>query len=61
LEEAIERSLDARQASVVRAALRGETPAEIAGRSGLAAKMISNEKALAIRELRLALAGASDP
>ena len=60
LEEAIERSLDPRQAALIRATMRGETPGEIAGRLGLTAKTISNEKALAIRKLRLALAGQGD-
>jgi DNA-binding CsgD family transcriptional regulator len=60
LQDTIERSLGPRQAALIRATMCGETPAEIAGRLGLTAKTISNEKALAIRKLRLALAGHGD-
>lgn len=55
LREAIDRSLNPREADLIRATLRGETPAEIAQSWGLAPKTISNEKSRAFQKLRDAL------
>lgn len=54
----IESSLNSRKAALIDATLRGETPAEIALRWGLAPKTVSNEKAQATRKLRDALVAA---
>lgn len=50
--EAIDRSLSPREAALIRATLRGETPAEIAQQWGVAAKTVSNEKSRVIQKLR---------
>jgi hypothetical protein len=55
LREAIGRSLNPREAALILATLAGETPAEIAGRWGVAPKTISNEKTRAMRKLREAI------
>jgi RNA polymerase sigma factor (sigma-70 family) len=52
LQEAIDRSLSRREASLIYATLRGETPAEIASRRGVAPKTVSNEKSRIMRKLR---------
>jgi RNA polymerase sigma factor (sigma-70 family) len=52
LGEAIERSLNPREADLIRATLQGETPAEIAERWGVAPKTVSNEKSRAFQKLR---------
>lgn len=56
LSEAIARSLEPREADLIRATLEGYTPAEIASRWGLAPKTVSNEKTRALQKLRSALA-----
>lgn len=53
--EAIDRSLEPREAELIRETLKGFTPAEIAGRWGLAPKTVSNEKTRALAKLRVAL------
>ena len=55
LDEAIDRSLSAREASLIRDTLAGKTPAEIAQTWGVAPKTVSNEKTRAIQKLRDAL------
>jgi len=55
LQEAIARSLNAREAELIQHTLRGETPAEIAMQWGVAPKTVSNEKTRAIQKLREAL------
>jgi RNA polymerase sigma factor (sigma-70 family) len=57
LREAIDHSLNPREAALIRATLQGETPAEIASQWGVAAKTISNEKTRVIQKLREILAG----
>jgi RNA polymerase sigma factor (sigma-70 family) len=52
LHQAIERSLNQREAELIRATLEGFTPAEIASRWGLAPKTVSNEKTRALQKLR---------
>ncbi|MEW4570255.1 sigma-70 family RNA polymerase sigma factor [Tautonia sp. JC769] len=52
LGEAIDRSLNPREADLIRATLQGETPAEIAERWGVAPKTVSNEKSRAFQKLR---------
>lgn len=62
--EAIDRALSPREAALIRATIRGETPAEIAQQWGVAPKTVSNEKSRAIQKLRDALgteADAEDP
>jgi len=55
LQEAIDQSLNAREAALIHATLKGETPAEIALQWGVAPKTVSNEKTRAIQKLREAL------
>lgn len=52
LGEAIERSLNAREAELIRSTLAGESPAEIAERWGVAPKTVSNEKTRVLGKLR---------
>lgn len=52
LQEAITRSLNPREADLVRETLLGKTPAEIAAQWGVAPKTVSNEKTRAIQKLR---------
>jgi RNA polymerase sigma factor (sigma-70 family) len=59
LREAIDTSLNAREAELIEATLQGETPAEIAQKWGVAPKTVSNEKSRVIQKLRDAL-GADD-
>ena len=51
LDEAIERSLNRREAELIRDTLMGKTPQEIAQTWGMAAKTVSNEKTRAIQKL----------
>ncbi|MEO6809653.1 MAG: LuxR C-terminal-related transcriptional regulator, partial [Isosphaeraceae bacterium] len=46
------RSLNPREADLVRETLLGKTPAEIAAQWGIAPKTVSNEKTRAIQKLR---------
>ncbi len=55
LYEAIASSLNPREAALIRATLKGESPAEIAQQWGVAPKTVSNEKTRAIQKLREAL------
>jgi RNA polymerase sigma factor (sigma-70 family) len=55
LHQAIERSLNQREAELIRATLEGFSPAEIASRWGLAPKTVSNEKTRALQKLRTTL------
>ena len=55
LDEAIEQKLDTREADLIRATLKGFTPAEIAQQWGLAPKTVSNEKTRVFQKLREAL------
>ena len=55
LQEAIEQSLNPREAALIQATMQGETPAEIAQKWGVAPKTVSNEKSRAIQKLRDAL------
>jgi RNA polymerase sigma factor (sigma-70 family) len=57
LHEAIERTLSQREAALIDATLKGETPAEIALRWGVAPKTVSNEKTRVIQKLRGVLVG----
>lgn len=57
--EAIERSLNAREAELIRSTLAGESPSEIAERWGVAPKTISNEKTRVLAKLRTFLAPAT--
>jgi RNA polymerase sigma factor (sigma-70 family) len=50
--EAIDRTLNPREADLIRCTLAGETPAEIAERWGVAPKTISNEKTRVLSKLR---------
>jgi RNA polymerase sigma factor (sigma-70 family) len=52
LQEAIDRSLSPREASLIYETLKGKTPAEIALHWGVAPKTISNEKTRVIQKLR---------
>jgi RNA polymerase sigma factor (sigma-70 family) len=56
LGEAIEQTLNPREAELIRSTLAGETPAEIAERWGVAAKTVSNEKTRVLSKLREFLA-----
>ncbi len=58
LYEAINQSLNPREAELIHATLRGQTPAEIAQEWGVAPKTVSNEKSRAIQKLREVLVGA---
>jgi len=61
LQEAIDRSLSPREASLVYETLMGKTPAEIASQWGVAPKTVSNEKTRVLQKLREALVvGAPD-
>lgn len=55
LQEAIDRSLNPREKSLVHDTLMGKTPAEIAAQWGVAPKTVSNEKTRVIQKLRDAL------
>jgi DNA-binding CsgD family transcriptional regulator len=55
LQEAIDQTLSPREAALIYATLKGETPAEIAIQWGVAPKTVSNEKTRAIQKLRDAL------
>lgn len=52
LQEAIDQSLNPREAALIYATLKGETPAEIASQWGVAPKTVSNEKTRVIQKLR---------
>jgi len=52
LQEAIDRSLSPREASLIYETLKGKTPAEIALHWGVAPKTVSNEKTRVIQKLR---------
>lgn len=56
LHEAINRSLNQREAELIQATLQGFSPSEIASQWGIAPKTVSNEKTRAFGKLRLALA-----
>ncbi len=56
LEEAISESLSPREAALIHATLKGETPSEIASKLGIAPKTVSNEKTRVLQKLRGALA-----
>ena len=56
LQEAIEHSLNPREAALIQDTLMGKTPAEIAEGWGVAPKTVSNEKTRVLQKLRLALA-----
>lgn len=55
LQEVIDQSLNPREAALIYATLKGETPAEIAQQWGVAPKTVSNEKTRVIQKLREAL------
>lgn len=55
LQEVIAQSLNPREAALIHATLKGETPAEIALQWGVAPKTVSNEKTRVIQKLRDAL------
>jgi RNA polymerase sigma factor (sigma-70 family) len=57
LQEAINRTLNSREADLIQATLQGKTPSEIAAQWGVASKTVSNEKTRAIQKLREALVG----
>jgi len=52
LQEAIDQSLNPREAALIYATLKGETPSEIANQWGVAPKTVSNEKTRVIQKLR---------
>jgi RNA polymerase sigma factor (sigma-70 family) len=52
LQEAIDQSLSPREAALIYATLKGETPLEIASQWGVAPKTVSNEKTRVIQKLR---------
>lgn len=52
LQEAIDLSLSPREAALIHATIRGETPLEIASQWGVAPKTVSNEKTRVIQKLR---------
>lgn len=56
IEQAIERELNPREADLIRATMRGESPMEIAQQWGLTPKTVSNEKTRAFQKLRASLA-----
>jgi RNA polymerase sigma factor (sigma-70 family) len=56
LKEAIDHTLNPREAALIEDTLMGKTPAEIATQWGVAAKTVSNEKTRVLQKLRLALA-----
>ncbi len=55
LDEVIGQMLSPREAELIQATLKGETPSEIASKWGVAPKTVSNEKTRAIQKLRGAL------
>ncbi len=55
LNEAIERNLNSREASLIHDTLQGKTPAEIAEQWGVAPKTVSNEKTRVLHKLRKAM------
>ncbi|MFO0887673.1 MAG: sigma-70 family RNA polymerase sigma factor [Isosphaeraceae bacterium] len=55
IEQAIERDLNPREADLIRATMRGESPMEIAQQWGLTPKTVSNEKTRAFQKLRASL------
>lgn len=55
LNDAIDRSLNPREADLIRATLQGFSPAEIASQWGVTPKTVSNEKSRAFQKLRNAL------
>ncbi|WP_422930716.1 sigma-70 family RNA polymerase sigma factor [Singulisphaera sp. PoT] len=55
LHEVISQSLSPREAALIHATLKGETPAEIAQQWGVAPKTVSNEKTRVLQKLREAL------
>lgn len=58
LDQAIDSSLTAREALLIRETLAGKTPAEIAAELGLTSKTVSNDKSRAFQKLRETLAPA---
>jgi RNA polymerase sigma factor (sigma-70 family) len=56
LKDAIDQSLNPREAALIQDTLMGKTPAEIANQWGVAAKTVSNEKTRVLQKLRSALA-----
>jgi RNA polymerase sigma factor (sigma-70 family) len=56
LQEAIDRTLNPREAALIQETMMGKTPAEIALQWGVAAKTVSNEKSRVLQKLREALA-----
>jgi RNA polymerase sigma factor (sigma-70 family) len=56
LKEAIDQTLSPREAALIYATLKGETPAEIASQWGVASKTVSNEKTRVLQKLREVLA-----
>ncbi len=55
LQDAIDQSLNPREAALIHDTLMGKTPAEIAHQWGVAPKTISNEKSRVLQKLREAL------
>lgn len=60
IEQAIERDLNPREADLIRATMRGESPMEIAQQWGLTPKTVSNEKTRAFQKLRASLSETYD-
>jgi RNA polymerase sigma factor (sigma-70 family) len=56
LKQAIDQTLNPREAALIEDTLMGKTPAEIATQWGVAAKTVSNEKTRVLQKLRSALA-----
>jgi hypothetical protein len=56
IEKAIAKDLSPREADVIRATMRGESPMDIAEQWGLTPKTVSNEKSRAFHKLRASLA-----
>jgi RNA polymerase sigma factor (sigma-70 family) len=56
LKQAIDQTLNPREAALIEDTLMGKTPAEIANQWGVAAKTVSNEKTRVLQKLRSALA-----
>jgi RNA polymerase sigma factor (sigma-70 family) len=56
LQDAIDQSLNAREAALIQDTLMGKTPAEIAQQWGVAPKTVSNEKTRVLQKLRDVLA-----
>ncbi|WZO96685.1 LuxR C-terminal-related transcriptional regulator [Isosphaeraceae bacterium EP7] len=55
IRQAVSKTLTTREADLIDSTMRGETPAEIASRWGVAPKTVSNEKTRAFQKLRDAL------